>query len=195
MTRNSKLLYASVTALLLSGVFPGAAQAAGLVCQCKDLDKCVLQKGREAVPFAANNPATYDADEKSAMQQADAAADQKGQAAQQMWESKGLTCPQPCDPEPQIWMKHGKPFAAATNGQGEARSVWKVSYICEKTPQKDQDSDTNGPVFNLGIGIGIGGHHGDNHRDSKHDDRKHDDKTDRDQPKSKDHGDDKSQQY
>lgn len=166
MSSNKKLLFASASALMFCGTLAGTAHAA-LKCECTDLEKCVVEKGRADVPFSydpKNMGGAYDALEAKAMHDADDEAKTKGDAARLKWENSGVQCPQPCDATPEFWMKHGPPFAGAGGmrpGYGEGRSVWKVSYICKKVPPPPPAprNGGGGPGLFLGfggIGINIG---------------------------------------
>jgi hypothetical protein len=170
MSSNKKLLFASASALMFCGTLASTAHAAGLKCECTDLNSkdCLIEKGRADVPFSydpKNMGGAYDALEAKAMKDADDEATTKGEAARKKWESSGVQCPQPCDATPEFWMKHGPPFAGAGGmrpGYGEGRSVWKVSYICKKVPPPPPPAPRNGgggPGLFLGfggIGINIG---------------------------------------
>jgi hypothetical protein len=184
MKRNMRVLYASASALLFCGVFAGATPvlAAELKCECTDLDKCVLEKGRESVKFNydTNNMSAYDALEAKAMKDADDEAADNGEAAYDKWSAAELKCPEKCE-GPEIWWKHGKPFGGGSEGKGIGRSTWKVSYICKQAPDEDEDEDTDeedeqsgGPNIDIGIGFGVGVGGGDHHHHHDHDHHGHD---------------------
>lgn len=171
MSRHMKIFCSSAAAFLLLGLSagPAAAQAKPLKCECKNLNKCVLEKGRIDVPFTydPNNPAAYDRAEQKAMRDADQQAADAAAAAVAKY--GGLMCPTPCGPA-EIWSKHGRPFAGASGGRGEGRSIWKVSYMCTKAPPEEEESG-GGPDFNINLGIGfgiVGGHYYDRDRGRHH---------------------------
>src|ERR1700748_2453967 len=133
--RNKLVLVTAAAIALWSASTTSSYAMQRLMCQCKDPTVCKLQSGREEMPYTYDEKkmgAAYDAIEKHAMEQADADALEAATAARDK-DSK-LTCPQPCDPNPELNIQHGPPFAGATNGGGYARSLWQVTYVCKKTP-------------------------------------------------------------
>ncbi|MGN6516074.1 MAG: hypothetical protein ACTHLR_09570 [Rhizomicrobium sp.] len=132
LPRSGFLLSVAIAALAMSACFDSAS-ARLLTCPCDGGPHCRLEHGREQSNYAydpTNMGAAYDAIEQNAMQQADAQALAKANAA--MAADAGMRCANPCDPAPELSVLHGPPFAGGMNGNGMARSLWEVHYVCKK---------------------------------------------------------------